>query len=851
MRVTIKGLRRWVAAAVVLLLAVVAGSVIYGRYRFRRIEKDLPARLGANIQQTATGWTWSQSSGGHTLFTMKASKESQLKSGHVLLHDVDITLYGPPGSGRQDRIYGSDFEYDTNTQIAVSQGGVNIELAGMGGPPGTGNSADSNTIRVRTSGLTFAQKTGQAETQQPVEFQLPRAAGTSVGANYDSKTGVLVLDSQVKITTSSNGKSALVQAAHAIMLRNSLQAFLTGASFEYATEDGNADEATVYFRKDGTTEKIDAQGHVTMKTDTGATVTSATAQILMDAKSQPTLAELKGGVTYASERGNASMHGTASEGTLRFVAERGADGRTQTALQHAEFRRDVNFAEAIAGLAKDPRGHAEKQVQGQKVDVDFAPPGAGGQIEARKVVAVGNPIVTMRQMPSKGPASLTRISGDQLVAMLDPGNVLKTLDGTGNTKVDDESTDGSRDTSQGDILHATFSQRAAPAAGSANRRTGKAPAKNARRRASVAPEPRMEATLDTAVQDGHVIVTETPAGKPGSTDQPGTPHPGQRAESGSPTLTGWASHAEYHAGNQTLQMTGNPRIRNNDPDGETMQVAANRIDYHRDTQDAEASGDVRATYTQAQKPQSGEAGRNPIGMGGSNAPVDVIAERAAIHHASNRTDFYGTVPSPARMWQEADSLAAPAIEIDRQKNVLKAWGEGTGTAPVVSANLTSAMGSRHQQSVARVRSQTLLYSDASRQADFRGNVSMEQGGDVIRAGDALVFLKPTAGTKGGAASAASGPGPTGKSGTSQIDHVVATEHVVFTQQGRKGEGNKLVYTADDGRYLLTGTPDALPWLWDSVHGRTTGTALLFNSQDDSVEVSGGKSSAVTDTRAPK
>jgi lipopolysaccharide export system protein LptA len=787
---------------------------------------------------------------------MKASKESQLKSGHVLLHDVDITMYGPPGSGRQDRIYGSDFEYDTNTQIAVSQGDVNIELAGMGGPTGTGtsgaSSAGNNNIRVRTSGLTFAQKTGQAETQQPVEFQLPRAAGTSVGANYDSKTGVLVLYSQVKITTSSNGKSAVVQAAHATMLRNSMQAFLTGASIEYATEDGSADEATVYFRKDGTTEKIDAQGHVRMKTDTGATVNSATAQILMDAKSQPTLAELKGGVTYASERGDDSMHGTASEGTLRFAAERGADGKTQTALQHAEFRRDVNFAEAIAGLAKDPGGRAEKQVQGQKVDVDFAPPGAEGQIEARKAIASGNPVVTMRQMPSKGPATETRIRGDQLVAMLDAGNVLKTLDGTGNTKVVDESTDGSRDTSQGDILHATFSQQAAPAAGSANRRAGKEPAKNARRRATVTPGPKMEATLDTAVQDGHVIVTETPATKPGSTAQASTLHPRQRTGSGAPTLTGWASHAEYHAGNQTLQMTGNPRIRNNDPDGETMQVAANRIDYHRDTQDAEASGNVRATYTQPQKPQSGEAGRNAVGLGGSSAPVDVIAERAAMHHATDRSDFFGTARNPARMWQEADSLAAPAIEIDRQKNVLKAWGEGTGAEPVVSANLTSAMGARHQESVARVRSQTLLYSDESRQADFRGNVSMDQAGDVIRAGDALVFLKPaTAGTKGGAPSAASGASSTGRSGTSQIDHVVATDHVVFTQPGRKGEGNKLLYTADDGRYLLTGAPEALPWLWDSVHGRTTGTALLFNSQDDSVEVSGGKSSAVTDTRAPK
>ena len=46
------------------------------------------------------------------------------------------------------------------------------------------------------------------------------------------------------------------------------------------------------------------------------------------------------------------------------------------------------------------------------------------------------------------------------------------------------------------------------------------------------------------------------------------------------------------------------------------------------------------------------------------------------------------------MWQDADSLLAPVIEIDRNQNLLKAWGEDTGAAPVVNANFTSAMGGK-------------------------------------------------------------------------------------------------------------------------------------------------------------
>jgi lipopolysaccharide export system protein LptA len=165
------------------------------------------------------------------------------------------------------------------------------------------------------------------------------------------------------------------------------------------------------------------------------------------------------------------------------------------------------------------------------------------------------------------------------------------------------------------------------------------------------------------------------------------------------------------------------------------------------------------------------------------------------------------------------------------------------------------MGAKHEQSVAQVHSQTLIYSDKDRLADFRGTVSMEQTGEVTHADDGLVYLKPApkpappGGKKPAASPSSQGPASQGQN--SQIDHLVATGHVVFTQPGRKGDGEKLVYTADDGRYVLTGAPQAPPHLWDRVHGTTTGTALLFNSQDGSVEVNGGQSSAVTDTRAPK
>ena len=718
MRVTTRGLRRWIVGTAALLLAVVAGFVIYGRNRFRHIEKDLPGRLGISVQSTSNTITFSQSTQGHTLFTLKAAKQVQMKSGHVLLHDVDITLYGPPGSGRKDRIAGSDFDYDQTNGVIVSQGDVEIELQGTGKPAPAADGGDetANIIRVKTHGLTFLQKTGEASTQQQVEFELPRAAGTAVGADYNSKTGVVVLSSQVHITTSNNGKAAVVDAAHATLLRASNQAMLVNPAVNYQTEDASSDQATVYFRRDGTADTIDAKGHVRMKTDDGGTVDAETAHILLDAKSQPMQADLGGGVQFASIRENQTMRGSSNNGTLLF-AEAAAGQQTQ--LRHAEFRDNVKFDEDVNGIAKDPRGRAQKQLQAQKVNVDFAPASGRRGVEARKAIAEGSPVVTSRQMPSKGPEQTTRISGDRLVATLAAGNALQQLDGTGNTEIVQSATDGARNTTRGDVLHANFMQEPAAAKETTAKDTVPRPG-------TKKPQPRMETTLETATQDGNVVLTETPAKKPGATTQPDT-------------LTGWGQHAEYQASDQVLHLTGDPRIS----DGAMMQVAADRIDYHRDTQNAAAFGHVKATYTQAPKTPEAPNQKAPPTMGGSG-PVHVIADRATMDHAKNQELFYGTARNPARMWQDPDSLLAPVIEIDRDRNELKAWGENTANAPVVNANFTTALGGQHQASVVRVHSQTLTYSDKSRQADFRGSVTAAQSDESIRADDAVLYLKPSA-----------------------------------------------------------------------------------------------------------
>ena len=144
------------------------------------------------------------------------------------------------------------------------------------------------------------------------------------------------------------------------------------------------------------------------------------------------------------------------------------------------------------------------------------------------------------------------------------------------------------------------------------------------------------------------------------------------------------------------------------------------------------------------------------------------------------------------------------------------------------------------QGVVRLSSQQLLYSDAERKAVFRNSVVAQDSTGTIRADQVEVVLAPSQqapGQKNG--------------GTALVDHMIATGHVNLEQAGRKGTGERLVYTTESGLFVLSGSPSAQPRLSDPQRGTVTGDALIFNSRDDSVSVSGGKSGAVTETRVPK
>src|SRR5579864_3740023 len=187
-------LRRLLVATAVLLTATVAGMYFYARLQARNVLKTLPAKIGYDIKQTANGFQISKSDGKRTLFTVQASDVKEFKlNGNAELHNVSILLYGRDSS-RFDQIYGDDFAYNQKTGDVSAKGEVQIDLlanpAGLASPDQSTPRELKNPIHLKTRNLVFNRETGNAATNERVEFRTPQASGSAVGVGYAGKANV-------------------------------------------------------------------------------------------------------------------------------------------------------------------------------------------------------------------------------------------------------------------------------------------------------------------------------------------------------------------------------------------------------------------------------------------------------------------------------------------------------------------------------------------------------------------------------------------------------------------------------------------------------------------------------------
>ena len=91
----------------------------------------------------------------------------------------------------------------------------------------------------------------------------------------------------------------------------------------------------------------------------------------------------------------------------------------------------------------------------------------------------------------------------------------------------------------------------------------------------------------------------------------------------------------------------------------------------------------------------------------------------------------------------------------------------------------------------------------------------------------------------------------GNSQAGEIDKMDARGRVHLEQPRRKGDGEHLLYTASDGKFVLTGRPGNLPSIFDAEQGTVTGNSLTFFSHDDRVLVGSNQAHTASQTQVKK
>jgi lipopolysaccharide export system protein LptA len=841
-------LRTWILILAGCLVAAIAGFFFYGRWQSGRLGHDRPGGLENSVQQSTQGFTYSESRGGHTIYTLHASKAVQFKGGgHAELHDVSITLYGAQGQP-SNRIYGSNFDWDPVHGIARAVGEVQIDFQGAATPGSqAGNAASDesetkNTVHIKTSGLVFNKQTGLASTTERIEFRLAEAAGSATGASFDSQTGIIILTADVAFNSSAGGNTLEVRAHHAQYDRTNRLLYLLQDVTDYADSHSSSDQATVSFRADGSAYQVLAEGHVVFTGNDGQQVNARIAHVDLDAKSAPQQAKLDGGLLYVANNEARILHGSAASGTMLFGP--------QSTILHAQLRTAVSVVdeEKLPQIdsAKAKQNAAQsitRQVQASTVDIDFAQ--GADRPEAQHILADGGGRVNVHTIYAKTPPEDMTIVGDQLFATLVDGEVLSSLRGTGHTSLVTVSPAGVTQSSKGDNLLLTFTAPHSPQ---------KTPVKAANGKKTNPPQPTGADQLQSAVQLGNVTLVQQAAATAGGQ----TPSP----------TTATAQRAAYDAATQIMELTGSPRIQE-----ETGELSGTVLVMERTTGNATATGDVKATYRQAKGQQA--RGQENIGFAGTG-PVHVVADRARLDHATDVTTFYGKSGEQARLWQGSDSVSAPVLELSRTHGTLSAHGQGS--APAVNAVFTSTQtnppnnspanpkpnaktpsAAPSAPSVVRLQSRTLFYAENDHKAVFSGGVVAQTISGILHSSFMDVYFTPTPSPAKAPEQQGSqkSPGvpqqdvPSQSTSSQSVSKIVARGAVQLEQPGRKGTGEELTYTAVDGKFVLTGTSAVPPRLSDQTRGVVTGNALIFNDRDDSVVVSGGTSNAVTQTRVAR
>lgn len=258
---------------------------------------------------------------------------------------------------------------------------------------------------------------------------------------------------------------------------------------------------------------------------------------------------------------------------------------------------------------------------------------------------------------------------------------------------------------------------------------------------------------------------------------------------------GTADRSVYDARAEALSLRGGR------PTGwdSKARIQADEIDYDREKDETHARGDVRTTY------YSREAVGDAAPFRESKSPIFVTADRADARNGEGVAVYTGS----ARAWQDDNFVRGDKIELYEKEKRMVAVGNVKSALYKVERETSP---DSKEVVPAFASAGAAFYSDADRLIRYEGDVKARQGGDRVEAQVVDVYLKKE---------------------VNEADRIFAQGNVVLVQPERRGYGDKLTYTSEDGRGVLIGRNARID---DNEKGAIIGGQLTFYSRDDKITV---------------
>jgi lipopolysaccharide export system protein LptA len=851
---------RWSAAVAGLLTLLTAGMYIKREVKARIERKLAPAAAALNIARESKGVKFSKGEGDHKEFTVEASKSTDFKDRDLTeLESVVITIFGKNGE-RHDVIHTKSCQYTKTNGDVMCSGEVQMDLQSAAdfsrsdpsASPAAQHTSDApppQVMHVETKAVTFNRASGFAATASPVSFVFPNGNGKGIGMEYRSEIGTVKLLHEVQLQLRAPQPTTPRSQSKAAVRANSSAASAWSPGEEVTVVgtrlDFDRNSRVIHVLGPASARSQSSQltaGELTMDLDPQFRAHQLLASGSVGGELPHIISHSKTGSAEMSVSGERLIAQFAPEGWLSTV---NAQGNVRGSRNAQAQRDDAKADEADATMW--PRTNEIKELE------------LRGNVNLK----------TVQLMPAAGASSPS--AGDDARTLTTSALRMQFSGG----KVNEVSRPVKAETlaagriEWNDTSGSNFSLAPVPAAKSANQANSKSANANAvlaqsAKGAAGALNANVNETNSAAhttlsadklqmkfgalgkakelLADGHVQTERTAAGKPAQTataakgvaqllaaggwsqmDLDGDVHlrEGDR--------TGQSDHAVFRHAEETATLTGRALVRD-----ASTETAATKIVFAQNTGDIHAEGGVRSTDLPGRSPTV------PL----APSPTHLTAESLQANSQSGRALYTGH----ARMWQGESVLEADSIELLRDTRVLKALNNvravfpqsaGSPTTPetptaasLVKTNATGSKTNAAKSNLWHVTAGSLVYNDAENHAHLEKNVIAQSVDQKMRAPVVDLYF-----TRAATATATHGNIATGlktsPAGPEQISKVVGTGGVIVEQAARKAVADRGVYTAADGKFVMSG---GNPTLYDGAAGNTSGRQLTFFLADDTIIV---------------